>query len=189
MNAEHSVTVEPVRGFDPDAPSVVPVPPGSSAQAELAVRRTALAGLRTGMSQKRTRIAQRNGELADRRTALAMLRSHLSNERTHLAYVRTAIGLMVFGITLNRFAIYLLQSQQITSITHRTLPALEDTKWIGFGMVVLGIATLLWSIFRYQRTSSDIEHNRYHSDWRAVLAMTLVLLCIGAVTTVWLFAS
>ena len=41
----------------------------------------------------------------------AHLSEHLANERTYLAYLRTAISLISFGITINRFSIYLVQSK------------------------------------------------------------------------------
>jgi putative membrane protein len=123
---------------------------------------------------------------AEKTTALATLRSHMANERTHLAYVRTAISLLGFGIVLNRFALYLIQSQHILAGT-REPPTLEEAKWVGSGMVVLGILVLAWSIFRFHRTSRDIDRQRYHSDWRAVLVLTLFLLWGATVTTLWLF--
>jgi putative membrane protein len=165
MGTSGQVRVEPVRSFDADAPAVLDVPSGSSAQTELSKRRTALSQKRTGLS---------------------ILRSHLSNERTHLSYLRTAISLVGFGITLNRFAIYLIENDRLTP-TQAARPALRDASWVGIGMVVLGIVLLAWSLYRFQRTSRDIESDRHHTDWRAVLVMTVGVLVIGIATTVWLF--
>src|SRR6516165_661830 len=36
---------------------------------------------------------------------------HLANERTYLAFLRTSVGLISFGITINRFSLFLLQTQ------------------------------------------------------------------------------
>jgi putative membrane protein len=121
--------------------------------------------------------------LSESRTALATMRSHLSNERTHLSYLRTAVSLIGFGITLNQFAIYLVESDRFTAGTAH----LQNAKWVGFGMAVLGVALLLWSIFRYHRTSRDIERQQYHSDWRPVLTTTVIFLVLATATTVWLF--
>lgn len=175
------ITIEPVTGFDPDAPTVVDVPEGSTPESEFSKRRTALSTHRTGLSEHRT-------ELSENRTTLSTLRSHLSNERTHLSYLRTAIALIGFGITLNRFAIYLIQNQA-PDAPLRGATGLQDTKWVGLGMVVLGFAVLVWATFRFHRTSRDIELRRYHTDWRAVLTASLLFLLLGAVTTLWLFLA
>jgi putative membrane protein len=168
MSAEQQFTIPSVHTFDPDAPIVVDVPRGSSLETELSKRRTGLSTHRTGLSEKRT--------------DLSTLRSHLSNERTHLSYVRTAIALIGFGITLNRFVIYLVENEQLSRAS-----SLADTKWVGLGMVGLGIALLAWSIYRYHRTSRDIERHEYRSDWRAVRAVTVIFLILSTVTTIWLF--
>ena len=175
-----SVTIEPVLQFDAEAPQVIDVPAGSTPESEFSRRRTALSGHRTGLSEHRT-------ELSEHRTTLSTLRSHLANERTHLAYLRTAISLVGFGITLNRFAIYLIQNQRL--VESGGGQALRDTKSVGLGMVVLGFALLAWALFRFHRTSRDIEAHRYHTDWRAVWAMSGIFLLLGIVTTVWLFLS
>jgi putative membrane protein len=183
-----SVTIQPVIQFDPDAPIVVDVPEGSTPESEFSRRRTALSGHRTGLSEHRTELSEHRTQLSEKRTTLSTLRSHLSNERTHLSYLRTAISLVGFGITLNRFAIYLIQNQQLGAVA-RGQSALRDTRSVGLGMVVLGFALLAWSLFRFHRTSRDIETHRYHTDWRAVWAVSAVFLLLGIVTTVWLFLS
>lgn len=173
-NPTRSVTIQPVTRFDAEAPIIVEVPEGSTPESEFSRRRTALSGHRTGLSEHRT--------------TLSTLRSHLSNERTHLSYLRTAISLVGFGITLNRFAIYLIQNERVGALGGRQ-PALHDTKSVGLGMVVLGFALLAWSLFRFHRTSRDIEAHRYHTDWRAVWAVSGVFLLLGIATTLWLFLS
>lgn len=170
MSAEQQFTVPTVHNFDPDAPIVVDVPRGSNLETELSKRRTGLSTHRTGLSENRT--------------ALSTLRSHLSNERTHLSYLRTAIALIGFGITLNRFVIYLVENDRFSRNS-----SLQNTKWVGFGMVVLGIALLIWSIYRHQRTARDIERHEYHSDWKAVRAATVIFLVLCTLTTIWLFSG
>lgn len=117
---------------------------------------------------------------------LALVRSHLANERTHLAHLRTALALMAFGLTLNRFAIYLIEREGATS-TERPLGLLFDAKWVGFGMVLLGVLMVIWAAWRFHRVAGDIDRGRYRSSWRAVMTMTVAILLMGAATTVWLF--
>jgi len=173
------VTIQPVTNFDPNGPIVVDVPPGGSPDSEFSKRRTALSVHRTGLSEHRT-------DLSEKRTSLASLRSHLANERTHLSYLRTSISLIGFGTTLNRFAAALVD-QPVVQTTTAAAPALRDAKWVGFGMVVLGFAVLLWSLFRFHRTARDIETRRIHTDWRAIFVTTALFLVLGATTLGWLF--
>jgi inner membrane protein YidH len=181
-----SVTIQPVIHFDAKAPIVVDVPADSTPESEFSRRRTALSGHRTGLSEHRTALSEHRTALSENRTTLSTLRSHLSNERTHLSYLRTAISLVGFGITLNRFAIYLIQNERLAALGGGK-SALRDTKSIGLGMVVLGFSLLAWSLFRFYRTSRDIEARRYHTDWRAVWVMSGLFLALGVVTTLWLF--
>ncbi|MEJ1963749.1 MAG: DUF202 domain-containing protein [Gammaproteobacteria bacterium] len=180
MNAaQQTVSIPPVKDFKPDAPILIDVPPGSTSESECSKRRTALSGHRTGLSIERT-------DLSQQRTSLSTLRSHLSNERTHLSYIRTAVSLVGFGITLNRFAIYLIQSDRLGAGVSRSA-ALQETKSVGLGMVILGFALLIWAVFRFHRTSRDIELRRYHTGWRAVLIASSLFLVLGAAATLWLF--
>ena len=127
-------------------------------------------------------------DLAKERTRLARHRSHLANERTHLAYLRTSVALAGFGITLNWFAIYLIQSSKATG-ADAGAGTLRDVKHVGLSMVILGIATASWALFRYARASRDIEQGTRHRDWRAVATTTIAFIVLGAGVTVWLFVD
>ncbi len=126
-----------------------------------------------------------SNELAEDRTSLATLRSHLANERTHLAYLRTAVSLVGFGITLNRFSIYLLEDRELTPGSNRFL--LRDTGNVGAGLVVLGIILMAWSLYRFWSVSHDIENARYVPRYQPVLILTLGLILLGGVSSIWLF--
>ena len=180
------VTIDPIRDFDANAPLVIDVPEGSTSESECSKRRTALSGHRTGLSEHRTQLSEHRTALSQNRTTLSTLRSHLSNERTHLSYLRTAISLIGFGTTLNRFAAALVGSPTAEP-TVVGMTALRDAKWVGFGMVVLGFALVAWALFRFHRTSRDIELRQYRTDWRAVLVVTGIFLALGIVTMGWLF--
>lgn len=134
------------------------------------------------MAEHRTHPAEDRSTPATQNTLLAILRSHLANERTHLAYLRTSIALIGFGITLNRFAIYLIQNARDANET-----TLADVKHVGLSMVLLGIATALWALFRYRRAAHDIERQTRHHDWRAVALLTIGFILLGTTVAVWLF--
>jgi putative membrane protein len=135
-------------------------------------------GAQTELSKHRT-------HLSEHRTGLSALRSHLSNERTHLSYLRTAVSLIGFGITLNRFSIYLQQEKHLEPAGSHLL--LRNTRNVGSGMVILGLALLLWSVYRYWLVSKEIEAGLSKPRYRAVTVMTLFLIALGGASAVWLF--
>jgi putative membrane protein len=133
-----------------------------------------------------TILAQYRTQLALRRTGLADLRSHLANERTHLAYVRTAISLMSFGITLNRFTVFL--EQQGTLVAGKgTRSMLHDTGNVGSGMLVLGLALIVWSLYRYWHVNRDIVTGQFQPLKGSVFAYTVFVILLGGLSALWLF--
>ncbi|GFE80334.1 hypothetical protein GCM10011487_23340 [Steroidobacter agaridevorans] len=140
----------------------------------------------TELAKQRTQLAGTRNTLAQERTSLAHHRTHLANERTHLAYLRTSVSLAGFGITLNRFAIYLINNSKVTG-ADASLTALRDVKHIGLAMVVLGILVAIWALFRYARASRDIDRNLRHRDWPEVAVVTVLFIVLGAGVALWLF--
>ena len=135
-----------------------------------------------------TILAQYRTQLAVRRTGLADLRSHLANERTHLAYLRTALSLLSFGITLNRFSVFLEQQGTLPpgSGAHKML---RDTGNVGSGMVMLGLAVVLWSLYRYWHVNRDIVASNFRPMTTAVVAYTILVIALGGLSAVWLFGA
>ncbi|HEY0504445.1 MAG TPA: DUF202 domain-containing protein [Lysobacter sp.] len=131
----------------------------------------------TTLSMYRTR-------LSVYRTQVSNLRSHLANERTHLSYLRTTVSLVGFGITLNRFSIYLIQQGKTADDTRLMLRSAGNA---GVGMVVLGLLLLLWSIYRYWRVGQDIERGQYVARQRGTMVASAGLFLLGGLTAVWLF--
>jgi putative membrane protein len=111
---------------------------------------------------------------------------HLANERTHLAYVRTSIALMGFGITLNRFSLFLLQSKEGEHSRHHVL---IDAQHVGVGMALFGLGLLLLATIRYALVDRAIDRGTFHPNRVMVWLISLVLLGLGAWSIVWLFAE
>ncbi|WP_368564687.1 YidH family protein [Pseudoxanthomonas sp. UTMC 1351] len=132
-----------------------------------------------------TLLSTHRTKLSIRRTGLSDLRSHLANERTHLAYLRTSISLIGFGITINRFAIFLQEKHVLSGTQHR--PLLRDTENAGAGMVIVGLALVAWSLYRYWHVNHDIEQGVFRPLHRAVISVTVLLLLGGGATAAWLF--
>lgn len=123
--------------------------------------------------------------LAITRTGLSDLRSHLANERTHLAYLRTTISLIGFGITINRFSIFLREKGILGASTNE--PMFRSTEYTGAGMVVIGLLLLVWSLYRYWHVNQDIAKGQFRPLHRAIVMLTVLLLLAGGATTAWLF--
>ncbi|TYT25942.1 DUF202 domain-containing protein [Luteimonas viscosa] len=132
-----------------------------------------------------TLLSTHRTQLSIKRTGLADLRSHLANERTHLAYLRTAISLIGFGITINRFSVFLQEKGRLA--VDQTGPMLRSSEHAGAGMVVIGLALTAWSVYRYWHVNRDIEQARFRPLHRAVIALTVLLLAAGGFTAAWLF--
>jgi len=145
-----------------------------------------LSGLPANLSSKLSQqpdLTSTSNQLSIYRTQLAHLRTHLANERTHLAYLRTAVSLVGFGITINRFSIYLIQQKMAPD----KQVMLRDTGNAGWGMVIVGLGLLAWSLYRYWAVNRDIEAGNYVRRFRVVAWTTLVLLLAGGASVIWLF--
>lgn len=129
-----------------------------------------------------TQLAIYRTQLAVYRTHVSNLRSHLANERTHLAYLRTAVSLVGFGITLNRFAQWLIENERRSPSL-----ALVDATHVGSFMVVLGLLLLAWSLYRFWVVSKDIEHGRFVAHDRAIFIASIGVLVIGGGSALWMF--
>jgi putative membrane protein len=111
---------------------------------------------------------------------------HLANERTHLAYLRTAISLISFGITINRFSLYLRQHDELPKHPLR-IDALAGTARAGLGMVVFGLVLMLAGLHRYIAMENAIENGTEHRDRRLVVLLTLSVVLIGVMGILWMF--
>jgi putative membrane protein len=121
------------------------------------------------------------------------LPEHLANERTYLAYVRTSIALISFGITINRFSLFLIETRPGV-MEEKPAPAvpaprllLGDTEHLGMGMVIGGLVLLVWSAIRYSRIRVQIQRDTFTSDSITIWFVTLGVLVLGVWSVLWLF--
>ena len=123
-------------------------------------------------------------DAAERRTELSNVRSHLANERTQLSFLRTGISLISFGVTLNRFSLFLIQNENMT--THAGVPFLRDTENVGIGMVILGSLLLIWSVQHFLKTAKEIDSSSFKPSKWSLLIFTLAVVVLGTLMTFWL---
>jgi len=112
--------------------------------------------------------------------------NHLSNERTYLSQLRTSIAFMSFGITLNRFSIYLLEHDRPLK---SGLLLLREGKYIGLGMVLLAMLLLGWSQYRFKVVTRQIEETNYTPPALVFTAITAMVLLLGAASALWLIRN
>ncbi len=118
---------------------------------------------------------------------------HLANERTYLAYVRTSIALITFGITINRFSLFLIETRPGRPYEGPVPPVpaprvlLGDTEHLGMGMVIGGLVLLVWSAIRYSRIRVQIQRDTFTSDAITIWFVTGGVLLLGAWAVLWLF--
>ena len=112
------------------------------------------------------------------------VRDHLANERTYLANLRTAIALVSFGITINRFSLFLLEKQLLS---RSQLTLLEHAEDLGIVMVFAGMALLLWGAVHFAIISNQIDTGTFRPSKRAIGVITLVVLVLSSVSLFWLF--
>ena len=141
----------------------------------------------TLLSTHRTQLSEHRTDLSEHRTGLSDLRSHLSNERTHLSYLRTSISLIGFGITINRFSVFLQEKGKVAADQVGGFTSLRSSEHAGAGMVIIGLALIVWSIYRYWHVGQDIKNAVFRPLNRAVIGVTVMLLVAGGFTAVWLF--
>ena len=165
------------------SPDIEPTPKKRDAD----MNPTELSAKRTGLSEHRTNLSEHRTALSDLRTDLSKSRSHLSNERTHLSYIRTGISLISLGITMNRFAWFLIENKSLSRYGGRTF--LHDAKNVGIGMVVLGCAMVIWSLFRFEHAFRDINSGVFRPSHRSIYTFTLGLILIGTVSIIWLMVG
>jgi putative membrane protein len=114
----------------------------------------------------------------------------MANERTHLAQLRTAVSLMSFGITLNRFGIYLEQSNRTPARPPpHVFSSLHDVENIGIGMVVLGVIMLAWSYWRYNEVRHQLDAQRFTEPRMGILLLTGLVILMGAGSAVWMIVG
>jgi putative membrane protein len=128
--------------------------------------------------------ADQQQEQAGALSGPARTSEHLANERTYLAYLRTAVSLISFGVTINRFSLFLLQSGAATPPQGRSV--LRDAENVGFGMVILGTALMVWAATRYTRVRAAIGRGDFRPSLWEIWVLTAGVLIVGGYSAFWL---
>lgn len=115
-------------------------------------------------------------------TELSMQRSYMNTERTLAVWTRTALGLMIFGIAVDRFGELMRHPPWRVAEHADVWPRLLSTG-SGVVLVALGVLMLLATGFRFllygRRWYREVRrHVWYHTPWLA-FSFAMVMAAIG----------
>lgn len=100
--------------------------------------------------------------------------------------LRTGISLISFGITLNRFSLFLIQNDKYQD---QGMHFLHETKNVGIGMVMIACCLLLWSIYHFIKTDKAIDTLSFRPVHWSLVSFTAVILICAITMTVWMIRS
>jgi putative membrane protein len=112
---------------------------------------------------------------------------HLANERTFLAWIRTSIALMGFGFVIVKFAVFV---KQVSYLIHdkNIIPNGNSSK-IGIVMILLGAVVAIYSFVNYKIIKRRIEANKFYTDDKLSLFVTIVIIISSILMTIYLIPS
>ncbi len=113
---------------------------------------------------------------------LSTIQATLALDRTLLAWVRTSLTLIGFGFTLARFVYDLVQKGVLQGVQS------NYPREIGFGLMILGVATLIGGALEYVRFSKKLQGSSRSSIWSVSLVVTIILALL-AMLLMWGLAA
>src|SRR5579872_4155627 len=107
---------------------------------------------------------------------------HAANERTFLSWVRTGIATIAFGFVVEKFNLFVRTIVEANASDPATRLRLERfsgafSHYDGLAVIVVGMAIIVLSLYRFVKTSRMIDDQQSHSAGgiRVELALALVL--------------
>lgn len=113
---------------------------------------------------------------------------HAANERTFLAWVRTGIATIAFGFVVEKFNLFvrtIAETSLSNGVAHQHLERFSGafSHYDGLALIIIGIAIITVSLFRFVRTSRMIDDRQSHSasgiKTELVLAVVLGLMVLS----------
>jgi putative membrane protein len=93
---------------------------------------------------------------------------HAANERTFLAWVRTGIATIAFGFVVEKFNLFVRTIAEANASDAATRLRLERfsgafSHYDGLALILIGMAIIVLSLFRFVRTSRMIDDQQSHT--------------------------
>ena len=96
------------------------------------------------------------------------VREHLANERTLLSWVRTGVGLISFGIVVERAG----------ALVSQTIPG-HISKLLGLALAILGCVTLVLGTWQFLRNRRQIRRGEFFPSVVVYLVVVAGGLALG----------
>lgn len=109
---------------------------------------------------------------------------HLANERTFLAWVRTSISLLGFGVVIARLRFI---EPLAGAVPSGAMSAARST-WVGLAFAMVGLVTLVFATWSYQRSRKAIDAGEYQSLGASLTAFSVIILLLGIFAVGYLVA-
>jgi len=108
-------------------------------------------------------------------------RDHAANERTYLAWVRTGITVMVLGVIVEKFELFLARLQGLLADNAHVVTLDKGPEQVSIAMVSFGVLVIVAGAVRFFRVKSRLDSVRDMTYQGVVptLGITLVLLAFG----------
>lgn len=118
---------------------------------------------------------------------------HAANERTFLAWVRTGIATIAFGFVVEKFNLFVRTVVEANASDDRAAGLRLErfsgafSHYDGLALIVIGMAIIILSLFRFVRTSRMIDDEQSHTagNIKVELALAVVLGLIVMSMTVY----
>ncbi|HVS39184.1 MAG TPA: DUF202 domain-containing protein [Gemmataceae bacterium] len=113
----------------------------------------------------------------------------LQLETSLLAWLRTSLSLMGFGFVIARFGLFLREIAQANQLTVRPYPwPTQVNSFTGTGLIMLGIAVLLFAVWNHQRTVERLRQGDLArpSRWSLGVIVGLLLAALGLGLAIYL---
>ena len=138
------------------------------------------------LMQRMVDLSVERTRLAEQRTEMSAERSYLNAERTLSVWIRTALAVMVVGIAVDRFGLFLLQTHGGRGQNGTA------SDWAGAGLVALGVLIAVVPSVRFGRYSSVYRRTHtlphHHGPFMAPVFALLVAV-FGVVLLVLLLVT
>jgi len=115
-------------------------------------------------------------------------RDHAANERTYLAWVRTGITVMVLGVIIEKFEIFLAGlTGLVTQKAHQAAQS-AGAQYTSVALVVLGVVVILGGALRFFRIKRELSSEQViqYKGTAFCLSLTVVLVAFGGFLILYL---
>lgn len=110
---------------------------------------------------------------------LSSPRDHLANERTYLAWIRTALGVIVFGVVMDRFTF---------ENKHLFTQSRNFSQYAGLLLVTVGMLITVFAFIRFRTIEKEIDKNTYKPHLLLTTALTIIMIALGSIL-IWILLA